>query len=343
MFLDSQPEHWTAGDSPLPKAANRSEGPALMQRFVLALLPGHSLLSVSGFMETLAMANRLSPARVFDCECVSHDGRPVPSATGIALPVMGALDRARRGDVLLLCGSPDVPSAVQVAMTRGLRLAARHGVRCGGLDRGAEVLAQAGLLKGRTATTHWRHQSAFAESHPDVILARSAFVFEGESFSCSSGTSAIDLALCFIRTLAGPELAEQVADELCYTQQHRLQELTSDISPHFAHVTHPRLRQIIRMMDDNVEYPLPMQSFSELVGISQRQVERLFLRYVGLPPKRFYDDLRLDRARNLVLQSEMPITEVAMATGFSSPSHFSKKFRQRFGRTPFELRSGRLE
>lgn len=343
MYLDRTPERWSAETASLPTPANRSVGPAVVQRFVLALLPGHSLLSVSGFMETLALANRLSPVRVFDCDCLSHDGRPVPSATGIALPVVGGLDQARRGDVLLLCGSPDMPPQVQITMTRGLRMAARHGVRCGGLDRGAEVLAQAGLLKGRTATTHWRYQSAFAESHPEVVLARSAFVFEGESFSCSSGTSAIDLALCFIRSLAGAELAEQVADELCYTQQHRLQELTSDISPHFAHVTHPKLRQIIRVMDDNIEYPLPMQSFSEMIGISQRQVERLFLRYVGVPPKRFYDDLRLDRARNLVLQSEMPITEVAMATGFASPSHFSKKFRQRFGRTPFELRSGRLD
>lgn len=342
-MLQDKPLHMSEEETAAP-AAPAPAGPvsAPVQRFVLLLLPGHSLLSVSGLLDTLALANRLCRAQPLISLCITLDGAPVTSSSGLALPVAGSLRDLRRGDLLLLCGTPDIPRATLDAVTRGLRSAMRHGVRCGGLDRGAEVLAMAGLLNGKTATTHWRHQSSFAERYPQVVLARSAFVYEHDSFSCAAGTAAIDLALCFIRSLLGGELADQVADELSYTQQHRLQALTSDISPHFAHVTHPRLRRIIRAMDDNVEYPLPMQSFSELVGISQRQVERLFLRYVGLPPKRFYDELRLDRARNLLLQSEMPITEVAMATGFSSPSHFSKKFRLRFGQSPFEIRSGRI-
>ena len=312
------------------------------QHFVLALLPGYSVLSMTSFIETLSVANQQNGSAIFSWETCSVDGRAVASSSGLKMEVDRGIKDLCPTDMVLVCAGRYEAGDTYSVLKRWLRRCSRHGAKIGSLDCGSEVLAEAGLLVGKNTTLHWRRHNSFQERFPEVGLSRSSIVFESNTFSSSGGTSSIDLALCFIEKHAGQELAQRVTDELCYGQQRKVQELTNDTNPVFAQLGHPRLRQIIREMDAKIEEAPAMEYFAEIAGFSQRQMERLFLKHMGQTPKRFFNNMRLDRARNLLMQTEMSITEICVATGFGGGSFFARKFYARFGVTPHQFRNDGL-
>ncbi len=219
-----------------------------------------------------------------------------------------------------------------------LRREARKGMMVGGLCTAAFTLAKAGLLDGKKATIHWENQDSFSEDFEDVTLTKSVFVVDGNRMTTAGGTSSIDLMLKLIADDLGEDLANAVADQLIYSSIRTDQDTQRLSVPTRIGVRHPKLGQVIQMMEANIEEPISPSSLARDVGMSTRQLERLFRRYLNRSPKRYYMELRLQKARNLLMQTDMSVINVALACGFASPSHFSKCYRAHYNTTPYRER-----
>jgi transcriptional regulator GlxA family with amidase domain len=199
-------------------------------------------------------------------------------------------------------------------------------------------LAKAGLLDGKRATIHWENQDSFAEEFLEVELTKSVFVKDGNRWTTAGGTSSIDLFLQIIADQFGEELANAVADQQIYSAIRTDQDTQRLSIPTRIGVRHPKLSRVIQAMEQNIEEPISPSILAKDVGMSTRQLERLFRRYLNRSPKRYYMELRLQKARNLLMQTDMSVITVALACGFASPSHFSKCYRSHYDTTPYRER-----
>ena len=302
------------------------------------LLDGFSLLSLVSLLETARIANRLAGREVLNCRRASETGAPVMSSLGLEIPVDEGMVVPRPGAILLVCGGTDVVSRTSDRTLSWVRRCASHGVSLGGLCTGGYVLARAGVLRGRTITVHWEHHDGMREDFPDVNVSLAPYAIDGPILSAAGGTSAIDLALELIERDHGSVLAMETARQICYLDLHELQSTTRDAPVERSPVRNPRLKRVLREMEQSVETPQPISHFAAEAGVSIRQLERLFSAHLGATPVHYFMRLRLDRALRLLIQTEMPIMDVALATGFGSQASFSRKFRQHFGRSPSGLR-----
>ena len=208
----------------------------------------------------------------------------------------------------------------------------------GGLCTGAWAVAKAGLLEGKRATIHWENQDSFFEDFEEVKLTKSVFVIDGNRLTTAGGTASIDLMLKLIARDHGEGLANTVADQLIYNSIRTDQDSQRLSIPTRIGVRHPKLAQVIGRMEGAIEEPISPARLADEVGMSTRQLERLFRRYLNRSPKRYYMEIRLQKARNLLMQTEMSVINVALACGFASPSHFSKCYRAHYQTTPYRER-----
>ena len=306
--------------------------------FVFVLVPDYSALSLISALETLRVANRGQAQPPFVWQVLSVDGGPVASSLGAEMPVDGPLRDLTRREIALLVSGANVQARADPALMGWLRRQHRRGAQIGGLCTAAHLLAEAGLLRRARATIHWENRHAFQESFPEVELSDQVFLAEEGVFSTAGGTASIDLMLELIARDQGQGLANLVAGRLNYHDIRFLQRTARVTMPGRIGIRHAKLRQVLDLMEAHLEDPLSPMVLADHAGISVRQLERLFRRYLGCPPKRFYNQLRLQRAQDLLLQSRMSVTEVSTACGFNSMTHFSKLFRERFGLSPTQVR-----
>jgi len=318
---------------------SRNEAPQQRRkRFVFVLLENFTLLSFASAVEALRIANRMSERPLYDWRVIGEGGDLIRSSAGSTFKLDGELDEVQRDDVVMLCGGIDVQLATTKRVLSWLRREARKGVVIGGLCTAAYTLAKAGLLDGKKATIHWENQDSFAEDFDDVELTKSVFVVDGNRITTAGGTSSIDLMLKLIADEHGEDLANLVADQLIYTSIRTDQDTQRLSVPTRIGVRHPKLSLVIQMMEANIEEPISPSLLAKDVGMSTRQLERLFRRYLNRSPKRYYMELRLQKARNLLMQTDMSVINVALACGFASPSHFSKCYRAHYNTTPYRER-----
>ena len=308
------------------------------RRFVFVLLDQFTLLCFSCAVESLRIANRMSGKTLYDWRIVGEGGDTAYCSAGTGFRLDSDLDEVGRDDTIVLCGGIDVASATTKKLLNWIRREARRGVSVGGLCTAGYSLAKAGLLDGKKATIHWENQDSFIEEFEDVTLTKSVFVIDGSSFTTAGGTASIDLMLKFIADDHGEPLASAVADQLIYTTIRTDQDSQRLSVPTRIGVRHPKLSAVIQMMEANIEEPISPSIMAKDVGMSTRQLERLFRRYLNRSPKRYYMELRLQKARNLLMQTDMSVINVALACGFASPSHFSKCYRAQYNTTPYRER-----
>jgi transcriptional regulator GlxA family with amidase domain len=309
-----------------------------VRRFVFLLLDRFTMLSFAGAVEPLRIANRMAGRTLYTWRLAGEDGTSVTCSNGAAFRLDMALDEIDRDDIVLVCGGIDVQRASTRAVLNWLRREARRGVTIGGLCTAAWTLARAGLLDGRKATIHWENQDGFNEEFPDVRLTKSVFVIDGNRLTTAGGTASIDLMLKLVAADHGEDLANAVADQLIYAAIRTDRDSQRLSIPTRIGVRHPKLSQVIQMMEHAIEDPVSPADLAEDVGMSTRQLERLFRRYLNRSPKRYYMELRLQKARNLLMQTDMSVINVALACGFASPSHFSKCYRAQYNTTPYRER-----
>ena len=308
------------------------------RRFVFVLLDNFTLLCYSCAVESLRIANRMAGQPLYDWTAIGEGGDTVSCSAGTSFKLDGDLGETKRDDVIVLCGGIDVSSATTKRLLNWVRREARRGVMMGGLCTAGYTLAKAGLLDGKRATIHWENQDSFIEEFEDVTLTKSVFVVDANTFTTAGGTASIDLMLKFIADDHGEQLAGAVADQLIYTTIRTDQDTQRLSVPTRIGVRHPKLSSVIQMMETNIEDPISPSILAKDVGMSTRQLERLFRRYLNRSPKRYYMELRLQKARNLLMQTDMSVINVALACGFASPSHFSKCYRAQYNTTPYRER-----
>ncbi len=312
--------------------------PKAPKRFVFVLLDQFTLLCFACAVESLRIANRMAGQTLYEWRIIGEDGKSVSCSAGTAFVLDGGLDEVGREEVIVLCGGIDVAKATTKPILNWLRRESRRGVTMGGLCTAGYTLAKAGLLDGKRATIHWENHDSFIEEFENVSLTKSVFVTDGKTFTTAGGTASIDLMLKFIADDFGEDLASSVADQLIYTSIRTDQDTQRLSVPTRIGVRHPKLSSVIQMMESHIEEPKSPSVLAKEVGMSTRQLERLFRRYLNRSPKRYYMELRLQKARNLLMQTDMSVINVALACGFASPSHFSKCYRAQYNTTPYRER-----
>lgn len=312
--------------------------PALpLRRCGLLLLPGGSPLAAVGLLEGLSRLNALQAEQRYEPVCLSlgEGGGPLRS-------------RPLRADeldwfaFLVVAGEDSAPLAPGLrALLRGL---AERGCTLGGIGGGSMGLAEAGLLGGRRLAADEALIDTLRSDHPEAIWCRQLWEIDSQAgstlLSCAAGLASLDLLCAWVASLHGEGVAEALATALGLGEA-RGREARGSGPERPGHAS-PKLTEALALMEANLAEPLPTEDVARLVGVSRRQLERLFKQHLDTLPSRHYLDLRLQRARRLLQQSGQSILQIGLSCGFSSGPHFSNAYKAAFGRTPREERSGGL-
>ncbi len=325
--------------TPQPQAApdrSRQDAPYTVGFY---LLPNFSMMAFASAIEPLRAANRLSQQQLFEWRLLSIDGGPVCASNRIEIAVHDAVRDSQSFDLLLVCAGLNGPPLTDKRPHQWLRGLARNGIAIGGISLGAYVLAYAGLLDGRRCALHWESLAAFAERFPRIHTTNEIFVIDGNRFTCSGGTAALDMMLQLITDRHGRTLANDVSEQFIHPRIRAAQDSQRMAIQSRVGVANEKLIAAIGIMETADEDPSSVQDIATAVGLSARQLERLFEKYVGASPSRFFLKLRLDRARAMLQQTSKSVLEVAVACGFESASHFSRCYRMQHGHRPSDERA----
>lgn len=307
-------------------------------RFVFVLVNEFTLLSFAGAVDALRIANRAAGRTLYEWKLLSEGGENVRCSAGAVFQADSDLEELKRDDVMVICSGVHVQNNCSPKLLNWIRREARRGVQVAGLCTASYIMAKAGLLTDKRATIHWENHDSFSEEFDDVDLTKRIFVIDGTRMTAAGGTASIDLMLKLIAQQQTEEIANVVADQQIYTSIRTDRDSQRLSVPTRIGVRHPKLSEVIQRMEANIEEPISPSILASEVGMSTRQLERLFRRYLNRSPKRYYMELRLQKARNLLMQTDMSVINVALACGFSSPSHFSKCYRSHYETTPYRER-----
>ncbi len=313
---------------------------SVTQTLGLVLVPDFSMIAFTSLIEPLRLANRVSHQQLYDWKIYTIDGAAVQASNGIRLEADGSIADIGPMPNVVVCGGVDIQRQDHSLLIAKLRRLAFYGVSIGSVCTGSYVLAKAGLLDGFRCTIHWENHESLREEFPHLDVTDELYEIDRNRFTCAGGTAAIDMMLSMINARCGQEVAASVTDELIHHRMRNANERQRMELRARLGVANQRVLAVVATMEQNIEEPLSCGELAEHVGFSARQLERLFQKYIGQAPTRYYLGLRLARARHLLLQTSMPILSVALACGFVSASHFSKCYSEHFNRTPSEERFG---
>ena len=297
-----------------------------------------SMLCLAAAMDPLRSANRMANSDYYRWSLVSLDGNPVTASNGMELNVQYSIDDAIKCDILFVCAGYKLDIEGKSHLLARLRERVRRGGAIGGLSIGSHILGQAGLLNGYNCTIHWENRASFQEAFPEANCTGHVFEVDRNRYTSAGGTTSIDLMLHIIAEDFGVQVANEVANQF----QHERIRTNMDrqrVGPERDLVgKSEKLQKAVELMSEYLEEPLSALEIARRVGLSLRQVERLFLRHLGCTPGRYYMSVRLERSRELLRHTNAPILDVALSTGFTSHSYFAQSYRNHFGRSPSEER-----
>jgi transcriptional regulator GlxA family with amidase domain len=334
-----------------PRATDRGAVPSLLPDFLkprtnspapfrvaVILVPGFALMSFASVIEPIRGANRLSGAEFYGWELFAPEGGMVESNSGITVAAasVAALDQGQF-DLIVVCAASHAEHRRFRTVEDVLRRLARRNVALAAVSTGSFVLARAGLLTDRRCTVHWDYADSFAEAFPDIALCNDLFVVDGSILTCAGATAALDMMLQLIGAHHGQELARQISGQFLHGGIRAAADDQRRMLLGMG-VTNSVVQKAVSLMEAAIEEPMALSELTRRTGVSQRQLERLCKRYLGATPAQYYVQLRLERARRMLRQTDMSVAEVAIACGFVSLSHFAKVYRHHYGLSPREDR-----
>ena len=307
------------------------------------LLDNFTLAAFSGLIDALRLAaDHGGRSRQIDAAWIvmSLDGKPRQSSCGVAITPNAGLQDPAGFDYLAVCGGNDYPNrALPAALLAYLRQAADQRTRLLGICTGTFAIAQAGLVGDRRVCIHWNVTESFAAQFPDITaVVDRLFIDEGDLITCAGSTAAIDLGLYLIARHCGRGHAQQTVRHMM------LQDIRPPTVPqmHFNAALHGvtdlRVRQALLFIEQRLDSPPTVTAIARYVGLSPRQLERLFGAALGMGPAGLQRRMRMDYAAWLLCHSNRPVTQIALDAGFADAAHFSRDFRTRHGCTPRAFR-----
>lgn len=324
----------------------KNERPSIFQaertplRMTLLIFSGSSIMCVASTVDPIRAANRVSGETLFDWKIVSADGEAPVTTSGLPVAVSGRFDAGEKTDVLVVVGGFGTRQQATSAVLAAIRKVARSARAVGGVEAGTWLLGRAGLLDGRSATTHWEDMEDFAAAFPDADIRPDRYIIDGPIFTTGGASPTFDLMLHLIRMRLGMAVALDVASVFIYDQARAATDAQPLVSLGRLDGYDPRLAQAIRLMEAHVDQPLTISAIARRTGITARTLEKVFARAIGETPGAYYLRLRLAAARRLVVDTAVPMADIAARTGFSSGAAFSRAFSHAFGEAPVKLRKG---
>lgn len=307
-------------------------------RLGFLLTPYYSMIAFASAIEPLRMANRLSGTELYQWVSYTVDGQPVPASNGLMITPDGPISAVSDLNTLFVCAGVDVEAASDRNTIGWLRKLSQQRMSFGALCTGSHVLARAGLLDGYRCTIHWENIASMREAFPRVVVSYELFEIDRDRYTSAGGTAPLDMMLNIITQQTGTDIATAISEAFACERirgRHDRQRIPLQLR---LGTSQPKLIETVSIMESNIEEPIGLDELARHVGVSRRQLERLFQKHLNCVPTRYYLELRLVRARQLLLQTSISIVDVAFACGFVSAPHFSKCYRDYFGIPPREER-----
>lgn len=302
------------------------------------LIEEFSAMSVTTAVETLRAANRLLRRDAYSWYFVSHDGESVRSSAGPRFEVEHDLGESLKPDFLFVCASNIHDPPYRQKLHARLRQFDRVGVKLGSVSIGAFILARAGLLEGRRCTVHWEYEPAFREEFPEIDLVPALYVIDGDRYTGSGGIASMDLFLRLIEERHGEEICLAIANNFHLDRIRNEGDAQRSGSIARTSTMPASVQSAVKLMLANIEIPLSNAEIAARIHTSVRNLERMFKRNLKASPAKFYLSLRLEKARELLVHTNLSTLEVALQCGFSSSSYFARCFQREFGARPSEVR-----
>ena len=306
----------------MPYSKNPYRVPTQISILLFDRFSNHCLANV---LEPLRAANDLSSQQVFEWNIVVLGGQRVRSSSGLRLEADAQL-ADMRGDILMVMPSYGFLTHANVTSSRALRAAARRFDILAGLDTGSWLLAEAGLLDGYRATIHWDELDRFSERFSDIDVQTEAVIYDRDRITCGGASTAFALAMQMIEKQHGAAL------------RLRVEHLFSG-----AYAQRPVRRggiaaRAVDLMRAHIEEPLPIAQLAQQLGRSQKHLEQQMLARLGAAPQVIYRRIRLERARQLSLDTTISVAEISVRCGYQDASAMTRAFRSEYGTTPQALR-----
>ncbi len=306
-------------------------------RIGFLLWPNTKPLTLALAEEALRVAQRVHPEVRYELSFLQAEPQTAGDWQLPGEPWAGKLEGFHR--LFLLADEP--PGNLAVPLASALKQLVRGGCVIGGIAAGVYPLAQLGLLDGYRASVHWRWQDDFAERFPRVIATSHLFDWDRDRLTACGGMAVLDLMLALLARDHGAELSGAVSEELVVERIREGGERQRIPLQNRLGSSHPKLTQAVLLMEANIEEPLTTDEIAQHVCVSRRQLERIFKQYLNRVPSQYYLELRLNKARQLLMQTSKSIIQIGLSCGFSSGPHFSSAYRNFFGATPREDRNQR--
>lgn len=312
--------------------ASRSEDSP--QTIGFLVIPGLALMSYASAIEPLRAANHFVGRELYRWVHITHKEPIVMSSCGATLPCPARVGDDLDLDLLLVCAGGNPAQFTHRPTLAWLRRLAQRGVRMGGVSGGPFILARAGIMAGHRMTIHWEHAQAFAEEFPDLSLSRARYVIDRNRVTCAGGVAPLDMMHALIAERHGTALAMRTSDWFLHTDIHPGggPQRTSVGERYGIH--RRDLIAALELMQNNLSEPLDRDAVAKSIGLSTRQLDRLFARYLGKSFTDHYRGLRVEAAGELLRHSALTITEIAIACGFANASHFSTCYKAETGISP---------
>lgn len=306
--------------------------------FYFLLLPKLTMLAFSSAVEPLRIANQVANKELYRWFLLSEDGQPVRCSNGVAITPDAEIHNLPRQSLIFVCSGIEPSDSTNPRILNWINRQRAFGCQFGGICTGAFALAKAGLLRDRAFTLHWENQPSFSEFFHGLEPSTSLYEIDQDLMTCGGGNAAIDMMLEMIETDHGKDLAVIVSDMCIHFRSNNREAPQKSAYSVALSSRNQHLINAMQYMHEAIEEPMEITEIAERAQISRRQLERLFQTYVGISPVQFYVELRVARAQALLNETTMSVAEIAAATGFSSASRLSVRFKARYGRTPTAYR-----
>lgn len=314
------------------------QGSDAVIRATFVLLPRFNMMTLTGLIEPMRIANYLSPAPQFQWQFVSPEPGHVAASNGLGHSCEALFEDPSDAGIIFVLGSWGSEHYVSRALINWVRRMNRRGVPLCAVELGCYILARAGLLDGRHATTHWSWAPGFHEQFPDVLLDEQLYTIDRDIMTCAGGTAGLDFMLRLVAEHRGQRLASEVADQMLHHPVRPADGPQRQAFGPSSDTLTAEVRTAIRLIEGHIAEPLPVPEIAARVGVSQRQLERYFKDSMGCTVVQFGQLLRLQHARVLLIATQLSIREIAVASGFNTLSHFAHSFKKCFGKRPSEYR-----
>ena len=303
----------------------------------LLVLPDCSLMSLAATLDPMRGANRVAGRSLYRWQVVSPDGEDPVTSSGLKVAADLKFE-VKSQDILIVVSAFHALEHATPKLLGLVHQAAKQSRLVIGVEAGSWVLARAGLLNGRKATTHWEDLEAFSQRFPEVEMRSDRWVRDGAFLTTGGAAPALDMMLALIRARHGYSIALDVASLYIYDEVKQASDSQPLVSLGRLLNREPRLAKAIKVMEDHIDCPIPVSGVARRLGLSPRSLELLFANIIGQSPGSYYLSLRLKAARRLILDTHLSMADTAEQTGFSSISSLSRAFKRHFGQSPSKLR-----